>query len=98
MSQDTLNYIGGSLEARGPQATLADVLSTKDGLEILNRLISDGAVNVQEAAAYVAKGELTSAGRARINQALLGRFSATRSRSTPHLRRSKTRSCAWRLP
>ncbi len=74
VSQSTLDYIGGSLDARGPQATLADVMASKDGVEVLQRMIQDGAINSQEVAAYAAKGDLTPAGKARINQALLGRF------------------------
>jgi hypothetical protein len=74
VSLRTLEDIGARLDDKGPDATLADVLGTSGGADVLQHMIDDGAIGRDEAAAYVSKGQLTPAGKARISQALVGRF------------------------
>lgn len=73
VSQNTLDDIAVRLDAK-PDATLQQVLTSGDGAEVLRKMIGDGAINPQEAAAYISKGALTEAGKARITKAVVGRF------------------------
>jgi hypothetical protein len=64
------------MNALGPQGTLPQVLGGPGGVDVLNSMIRDGVVNQQEVAALKAGNTLTEAGKARISQALTGRFYA----------------------
>jgi ddrB-like ParB superfamily domain/phage-Barnase-EndoU-ColicinE5/D-RelE like nuclease1 len=70
----TLDDIGGRLEAKGPDSTLAEVLEGKSGVEVLARLVDDGVVNPNDAAALSNGKELTPEGKLRVQRTLLGRF------------------------
>ena len=74
VSQETLDHIGGRLEAAGQDATLSQVLDGASGGEVLHRLIQDGVISPQESAAYVDRGLLTADGKTRISKLMLGRF------------------------
>jgi hypothetical protein len=74
VSQGTLSHISAKLEAAGPDATLADLLRSKEGAGIFQNLIDDGVVTAQERAGYLVNGELTAEAKTRISQLLLGRF------------------------
>lgn len=74
VSPDTLDFLGGRLEAAGSDATLAGVLDGKTGVQVLNRLIDDGVIGPQERAAYASGDALTADGKARISKLVLGRF------------------------
>lgn len=75
VSPETLEEIAARLDAKGQDATLADVLEGKSGGEVLNRLVSDGVVSPQDRAAFMnSSGELTPAGKDRVSKLMLGRF------------------------
>jgi hypothetical protein len=74
VSQPTLDHIAERMEAKGPDATLAQVLEGRDGVEILNKLMADGAIARGDLAGLTTENALTAAGRARISQAMLGRY------------------------
>jgi hypothetical protein len=75
VSAATLHDMAGRLEAKGPEASVADVLQGKAGGEVLEKLVNDGVVSPQEKAAFVnSDNELTPAGKARISALLVGRF------------------------
>jgi hypothetical protein len=83
--------------AGGPDATLSQVLSTSGGADVLQNMIKDGAINSQEAAAYISQGQLTAAAKTRISQALLGRFfrdPAQIDRTAPSIRNKLERMAA----
>lgn len=52
-------------EAKGPDATLAEELPGKGGLEVLHKMIQDGAISTQETAAYASNNKLTPEGKIR---------------------------------
>lgn len=74
VSEGTLDEIATRLEAKGQDATLADVLEGPPGTDILAKLIDDGVISPQESAAYAHNGVLTSDAKARIEKLMLGRF------------------------
>lgn len=75
VSAATLDDLAGRLDAKGAEATVADVLAGKQGGDVLQKLIDDGVVSPQERAALVKEGgELTPAGKDRISKLMLGRF------------------------
>jgi hypothetical protein len=74
VSTGTLDDLGSRLNARGPDATLADVLEGSSGTEVLDKLISDGVVSPQERAEYADGPNLTQDGKSRIQRLMLGRF------------------------
>lgn len=74
VSTDTLEHVGSKLEAKGPDATLAQVLDGQSGNQVLQKLIDDGVVSPQERAAFQNETGLTPAGKDRISQLMLGRF------------------------
>jgi hypothetical protein len=74
VSPETLDNLGSRLEAKGPDATLADALEGTSGTQVLDRLIDDGVVSPQERAEYVDGPNLTQDGKARISRLMLGRF------------------------
>ena len=74
VSQATLDHLSAQLEARGPAATLADVLEGPAGPEVLRKLEQDGVLGTQEAAALEHNGVLTQVGKDRIAKLMLGRF------------------------
>lgn len=97
VSQGTLDDIGERLDAKGQDATLADVLEDRGGADVLQHMIDDGAISPQEAAAYVSNGKLTPAGKSRISQSLLGRFfhdPAQIDRTAPSVRNKLERIAA----
>lgn len=97
VSQATLDDLGGRLDEAGPDSTLYDVLSGSGGADVLLKMIDDGAIDRNEAAALVSKGQLTPAGKARVSQALLGRFfrdPAQIDRTAPSVRNKLERMAA----
>ena len=74
VSSDTLEHVAARLEAKGSDATVAQILEGKGGLEVLDRLVSDGVVSPQERAAFADNEELTEAGRDRVAALMVGRF------------------------
>ena len=74
VSSDTLDDIGSRLDARGPDATIAQVLEGRDGVDVLNKLIKDGVVSPQERAALADANGLTKAGKDRVSQLMVGRY------------------------
>jgi hypothetical protein len=92
-----LDDIGARMDAKGPEATLAESLEGTGGADVLRSLIADGAIPPQEAAAYVSNGKLTAAGKTRISQALVGRFyhdAAQIDRTAPSVRSKLERIAA----
>jgi hypothetical protein len=97
VSGGTLDDIGAQLDALGPESTLADVLAGPRALDVLLKMVDDGAISRQEAPAYASNGEVTAAGKARITQALLGRFfrdPAQVDRTAPSIRNKLARMAA----
>ena len=75
VSNGTLDEVAGRLEAKGPDAGLAEILQGKPGGEILQKLIDDGVVAAGERGELMTKdGELTGAGKDRITRLVVGRF------------------------
>src|SRR3569833_2713513 len=75
VSPATLDDVAGRLDQKGANATLADILQGKPGGEVLNKLIGDGVLTPQERAAFMtSEGELTPAGKDRVQKLILGRF------------------------
>jgi DdrB-like nuclease len=74
VSPETLEDFGSRLEARGPDATVAQVLEGKSGISVLNRLIDDGVISPQERAAYADGDALTADGKTRITRLMFGRY------------------------
>jgi hypothetical protein len=74
VSPATLDDVSQRLEAKGGDATLAQVLEGKSGSEVLQKLIGDGVISPQERAAFMSEDGLTKAGKDRIASLMLGRF------------------------
>jgi hypothetical protein len=74
VSPGTLEDVAARLDAKGPDATVAQVLDGKSGLEILDKLGADGVITPQERAAFADPDGLTAAGRDRIQKLMIGRF------------------------
>jgi hypothetical protein len=68
------DYLASAIEGGGADATLNDVLSGKDGLAIVNRLVDDGVFTMQERPNLVdpKTGAVTAAAKERISKLLLG--------------------------
>jgi hypothetical protein len=74
VSPETLDHIAQRLEDKGPDATLAQVLEGRGGIEILQKLLDDGVIAKGQRAALANESQLTPAGKQRISQLMLGRF------------------------
>jgi hypothetical protein len=74
VSPETLDHIAQRLEDKGPDATLAQILEGKSGIEILQRLLDDGVIAKGQRAALANEEQLTPAGKQRVSQLMLGRF------------------------
>ncbi len=76
LSPELMNDIGRTIENTGPNATLADALSGRQGTALVNRLIAEGFFNEQERPALMdgKTGAITQAAKDRIGKALLGQF------------------------
>lgn len=74
VSPDTLEKLSNRLGELGPDATTAQAIEGRAGVDLLHQLISDGVIAPQEAARYASEDALTAAGKQRIQQLLLGRF------------------------
>jgi hypothetical protein len=74
VSPQTLDDLGGRLDAAGPNATLAQSLTGQAGLDVLHNLIGDGVISMQERAGLANADGLTPAGRQRISALVGGRF------------------------
>lgn len=74
VSQGTLDAIAGRLEQGGPDATMAQILEGRSGIEVLDRLIDDGVISPQERAAFANEDQLTPAGKDRISKLTIARF------------------------
>jgi ddrB-like ParB superfamily domain len=74
VSQEILDDVAARLDAKGPDATLSDVLRDKSGAQVLDRLISEGIISPQERAAYADLNGLTEAGKQRVSKLLTARF------------------------
>jgi hypothetical protein len=68
------DYLATAIDAGGTEATLNDVLSGKDGIAIVNRLVDDGVFTMQERPNLVdpKTGAVTAAAKERISKLLLG--------------------------
>jgi hypothetical protein len=68
------DFLASAIEGGGADATLNDVLSGKDGLAIVNRLVDDGVFTMQERPNLVdpKTGAVTAAAKDRISKLLLG--------------------------
>ena len=74
VSEGTLDDLASRLQAGGTDATLAQVLEGRGGVEVLDRLIDDGVITRQERAGLAEGDVLTKAGRDRIGALTVGRF------------------------
>jgi hypothetical protein len=74
VSVSTLDDVSRRLEDKGPDATLAQVLAGRAGVEVLDHLVSDGVMSPQERAGLANQDGLTKAGKDRISALMLGRF------------------------
>jgi hypothetical protein len=74
VSPDTLQRLSDRLGELGPDATTAQAIEGRHGVDMLHNLIGDGVIAPQEAARYATEDALTQAGKQRITQLLLGRF------------------------
>lgn len=74
VSPETLERLSERLAELGPDATTAQAIEGRDGVDIMRSLISDGVIAPQEGARLATEDSLTAAGKQRINQLLLGRF------------------------
>lgn len=74
VSTDVLDDVASRLDAKGADATMADVLQGKSGQEVFAKLTADGVISPQERTAFVDDKGLTKAGRDRISQMMIGRF------------------------
>jgi hypothetical protein len=73
VSGSTLDFVARGLDDAGPDATLAQVLQDH-GSEVLDRLVKDGVVSPQARAEFATGDKLTSLGKERISNLMLGRF------------------------
>ncbi len=75
VSPGTLDDISARLDAKGSDASIADILQGKAGGQVLAKLIDDGVVAPGERGSLMkGDGELTDGGKNRIEQLVLGRF------------------------
>lgn len=75
VSSDTLEYLGQQLAGEGDDATLAQVLGSTKGPQIINRLVEDGVITPQEKPAYIdERGIVTPEGKQRITRLTVGRL------------------------
>ena len=74
MSAGAADYLAQAIDAEGPDATLSDLLSGKQGSAVINKLVDDGVITMQEKPALVdaRTGAITAAGKERISKMLLG--------------------------
>lgn len=112
VSQRTLERITDSIEEGGERATLASLLDTPAGPQLIEDLIEDGAINRGEKAGLLDQdGRLTSAAKDRVAKTVLGRvfrdpeqFKKTLpsrrrnlERALPHIIRAEARGDEWNL-
>ena len=76
VSQSTLEHIAGRLDEKGADATLAQALEGKAGVEVLQHLVKDGVITDQEQAGLTKEDALTPAGKDRISKLMTARFFA----------------------
>lgn len=74
VSQGTLDHVATALDAKGPDATVSQVLEGQGGVDVLNKLIADGVIPSQHSGALRTDTALTDAGKARIQSLMTGRF------------------------
>ena len=112
VSQGTLERITDRIEEGGERATLASLLDTPAGPQLIEDLIEDGAINRGEKAGLLDQdGRLTSAAKDRVAKTVLGRvFRDTEQfkntlpsrrrnleRALPHIIRTEARGDDWNL-
>jgi hypothetical protein len=91
LDDSALEYLQGVIESAGPNATLNDALSGRNGPPVLNALVDAGVFTAQEKPILIdpRSGELTAGAKERISKMLLGRLfrdSAQYQRTMPELR------------
>jgi hypothetical protein len=74
VSQRTLDDIAARMDRLGPDATLAQTVEGRQGIEILRNIERDGVISPQEAAGLATETKLTRQGKERISGLMLGRF------------------------
>jgi ddrB-like ParB superfamily domain len=74
VSERTLDDIAARMDRLGPDATLAQTLEGRQGIEVLRNLERDGVVDPQEGAELATDTKLTRQGKERISGLMLGRF------------------------
>jgi hypothetical protein len=74
VSVATLDDVAARLDAKGANATLADVLDGKGGNEVMDKLIADGVISPQERAGLGDADKLNADGKARVARLIVGRF------------------------
>ncbi len=98
LSQDTLEYLQGKIEAEGPEGTMAQALEGPSGSQIVNRLVDDGIITPQEKPQFTdERGVLTAAAKQRISRLMVGRLfrdSSHFENTPPELRNKLERTVA----
>jgi len=75
LSDSTLDFLQGKIEAEGPDGTLAKALEGPSGVQVVNRLVEDGVVTPQERGQFTdERGVLTPESKQRIARLMLGRL------------------------
>lgn len=74
VSQQTLDDIAARMDRLGPDATLAQAVEGRSGLEILRNFERDGVITPQESAGLATETKLTRQGKERVSGLMLGRF------------------------
>jgi len=74
VSPETLEVITHEIDKLGEGGTLARVLSSDAGPEIVNRLVTDGLITDRERPQYIAEGKLTPEGKNRVGRLMIGRL------------------------
>lgn len=74
VTQRTLDDIAARMDRLGPDATLAQAIEGRQGLDVLGNLMKDGVISPQEGAALATESKLTRAGKERVSGLMLGRF------------------------
>lgn len=74
VSADTLEAIQHHIAKHGEDGSLAKALASDDGIDIVNRLVADGAIAERERPQYVADGKVTPEGKTRLGRLMIGRL------------------------
>jgi hypothetical protein len=74
VSPETLEVLTHEIDKLGEGGTLARVLSSDAGPEIVNRLVTDGLITDRERPQDIAEGKLTPEGKNRVGRLMIGRL------------------------